>query len=110
MPMTRESSVPALNTVAQLLSYLQLQGHLRGVEVPDWATGGTSVEELMRALRGIGDGEWLQQVYPTHGPAEAADKWILGFWAGEEVASPRDRKGGGLGFNLAGIKKLFPGQ
>ena len=110
MPMTRESSVPAMNTVAQLLSYLQIQGHLVGVQVPDWATGGTSVEELMLALRGLGDAEWLQHVYPNLGPAEAADKWILDFLEGKEVASPRDKKSGGLGFNLSGLKKLFSGQ
>ena len=110
MPMTRKSSVPPMRTVAEFLSYLQIEGHLDGIEVPHWATGGTSVEELMLALRGVGDAEWLQQVYPMHGPAEAADKWIFDFLAGNEVASPRDRKSGGLDFNLSGLKKLFSRQ
>lgn len=113
MPMTRESPVPPMRTVAELLSYLQIEGHLDGIEVPHWATGGTSVEELMLALRAVGDGEWLQEVYPTYGPAEAADKWILGFLSGEEVVSPNDGKGGILGHlgrNLMGLKKLWPSR
>jgi hypothetical protein len=91
MPTTRESTIDPMNTVAQLLSYLQIEGHLDGVEVPDWATGGTSVEELMLALRKVRDGEWLQPFYPRHGPAEAADKWIADFLSGKDVASPGDR-------------------
>ena len=97
MPMTRESTIDPMDTVSQLLSYLQIEGHLDGIEVPDWATGGTSVEELMLALKAVGNGDWLQQVYPTHGPAEAADRWIQDFLSGGEVASPSDRKSGVTG-------------
>lgn len=94
MPLIRKSHIDPLRTVSELLSHLQLEGMLDDLEVPHWATGRTSVEELILALRTVGDGEWLTEVYERHGPAEAADKWILTFLAGESVPTPDDLAGG----------------
>lgn len=87
MPLKRASShIPINFTVAQLLSMLQLQGVLDGVEAADWAVG-TSVEELLEAVQRVGDGEWLTAAYPNHGAPEAADAWIQAFMEGKEVVA-----------------------
>jgi hypothetical protein len=90
MPIVQQSKIDPLRTVSELLSHLQLEGVLDGLEVPHWATGGTSVEELILALRMAGDGEWLTEVYKGHGTPEAMDKWIMAFLEGETVPTPND--------------------
>lgn len=87
MPLTITSKIDPLYTVSQLLSYLQLEGHLDNLEVPDWATGGTTVEELIEALRLLGNGEWLQE-YKGGGVLEAADDWIMDLLKGKPVVTP----------------------
>jgi hypothetical protein len=90
MPIKREfTRIPALGSAAQLLVALQVDGHLDGFEVPDWATG-TSVEELLNAVRSLEDGEWLEGVYPDHGLLESADRWLESFMNGEEVPTQED--------------------
>lgn len=90
MPIKRESSVPAQNSMVELLAYLQVEGYLRGVRLPQWAPG-TSVEELLNAIRLIGDGEWLSDhCYPECSPQDAADRWLRNFVSGREVDVPSD--------------------
>ena len=89
MPITRTSKIDPISSVAQLLSFLQLEGHLDHIEVPDWATG-TSVEELMTALETLGNGEWLRGVHQGAGALEAADSWISDFLKGNQVVTPDD--------------------
>jgi hypothetical protein len=90
MPIARQSNIDPLRTVSELLSHLQLQGVLDGLEVPHWATGGTSVEELILALRMAGNGEWLTEVHEGYEAPEAMDKWIMAFLEGESVPTPTD--------------------
>lgn len=92
MPLSRSSKVDSLYTVAQLLSHLQLNGHLDNIAVPDWAEGGTSVEELMEALRVLGNGRWLVDADDGRGAEEAADQWLLEFFQGSAVPSREDLK------------------
>lgn len=89
MSMRRKSEIDINYTIVQLLSALQIDGHLDLVELPDWAVG-TSVSELFDAIRLIGDGEWLEQHYPDLGNYEAADDWIEKYMKGKEVPSPED--------------------
>lgn len=76
--------IPAMDSVCQLLVELQLGGHLDGVELPGWATG-TSVEEVFKAVRYIGDAEWLDGVHENLGPQESAELWLEHFLMGKEV-------------------------
>jgi hypothetical protein len=90
MPLTRQfTKIPALRPALELLVALQVDGHLDGFETPSWATG-TSVEELLDALRSLEDGEWLAGVYPGHGLFESADRWIGDFMDGNEVPTKAD--------------------
>lgn len=89
MPTKRQSKVQIDFAVAQLLSALQLDGHLDRVVLPDWAED-TSVSELFDAIQSIGDGEWLASHYPDKGMFEAADQWIGDFMAGREVPTRDD--------------------
>ena len=70
---------------------MQMEGHLRGVDVPHWATD-TSVEELLEALRLIGDGAWLLDMgnYGDISAQDAADKWLRDFMEGRPVCHPDD--------------------
>lgn len=75
----------------ELLSYMQVEGHLSGVEVPHWATD-TSVEELLEALRLIGNGAWLLDMgnYGDISAQDAADTWLRDFMEGRPVCHPDD--------------------
>lgn len=92
MPITRASKNDPISTVAEFLSFLQVEGHLDDIDIPDWATGGTSVEELMVALQHIGDGEWLAD-HEGSGVLESADGWIRDFLLGRAVPLPADVAG-----------------
>ncbi|RQO58507.1 hypothetical protein DBR47_12415 [Paucibacter sp. KBW04] len=85
----RMTHIPAMDSVCQLLVELQLGGHLDGVELPGWAIG-TSVDEAFKAVRYIGDAEWLEGVYEGHGPQESADRWLEEFLNGKEVLDTED--------------------
>lgn len=89
MPLTRSSKIDPLYTVSQLLAHLQLEGHLKNLRVPDWATGGTSVEELIEALQILGNGRWLQE-HDEGGDLDAVDSWISSFLKGQPVVTPDD--------------------
>lgn len=89
MPLTRSSKIDPLYTVSQLLAHLQLGGHLKNLRVPDWATGGTSVEELIEALQTLGNGRWMQEDDEDL-DTDVADSWILNFLKGQPVLSPDD--------------------
>lgn len=93
MTITRQSTIPSSFSMAELLSFLQVDGRLRDVAVPHWATD-TSVEELLDALRLIGDGEWLVEMpeYSGHSPQDAADKWLRNFMEGRPVCHPDDSR------------------
>ena len=85
----RMTHIPPMDSVCQLLVELQVAGHLDGVELPGWATG-TSVEEAFKAVRYIGDAEWLDGVYDGFGPQESADIWLENFLNGNEVPNMDD--------------------
>lgn len=90
MPMQRRMThIPAMDSVCQLLVELQVAGHLDGVELPGWVIG-TSVDEAFKAVRYIGDAEWLDGVYEGLGPQESADLWLEHFLTGEEVPDMRE--------------------
>ena len=91
MPIKRKVTyIQPLQSTIELLSYLQITGRLDGVEIPDWATGGTSVEELMQALQYLGNGKWLDGAYPNYGSVEAADRWLFAFMDGRPVPDEED--------------------
>ena len=91
MPIKRKAThIPPFPSAVELLSFLQISGYLDGVAVPDWATGGTSFEELMQALEYLGDGEWLDGAYPDYGHIEAADRWLSIFLDGRMVPNKED--------------------
>ena len=91
MTISRKSTIPAASSMIELLSYAQVEGHLCGVDVPHWATD-TSVEELIEALRLIGDGTWLLDMedYGDISAQNAADKWLRDFMEGRPVRHPDD--------------------
>lgn len=91
MPLKRKSTVTPIYTVTQLLVGLQLDGHLDEVTLPDWAIG-TSVDELFKVVRLLGDGEWLRYVHPDKGVYEACDKWLSDFIEGSPVPTPSEAK------------------
>lgn len=89
MPLTRSSKIDPLYTVSQLLAHLQVEGYLSDLRVPEWATGGTSVEELIVALQTLGNGRWLQEG-EDEVDIDAVDDWVLNFLKGQPVATPDD--------------------
>lgn len=82
--MQRKSPIDILHSVSELLVQLQLNGCLDSVVVPDWVKG-TSVEELLDAVRYLGEGEWLEGYYPGRGLQESADHWLHQFMIGHVV-------------------------
>lgn len=90
MPMKRKfAKIDPLGSVAELLVALHLDGHLDGASLPDWASG-TSVEEVFDAVRSLGDGQWLGDVYRDCGQQEASDRWLTTFLRGEPVPTRAD--------------------
>lgn len=88
MPLIRKSPIDAMSTVAELLCLLQLEGHLDHVETPPWAEG-SSVAELLEALRTLGDGCWLPANEDGERPnVSAADRWVHRYLAGQPVPLP----------------------
>ena len=77
-----------MSTVAELLCLLQPEGHLDHVKTPPWAEG-SSVAELLDALRTLGDGRWLPPNEDGERPnVSAADRWIYRYLAGQPVSLP----------------------
>lgn len=90
MAMKREHArIPALESLVEFLVGLQLDEYLGSAPVPPWAQG-TSVAETFKALRTLGDGEWLVGFYDGCGVYESADRWLTDFYLGREVPTPDD--------------------
>ncbi len=79
-------------TLEEMLVYLASQGVFDGVDLPDWATGGTMFEEVFHALRSLGDGDWLQdyQGYDDGVPGDA-ENWFSRYCRGQVVPFHGDR-------------------
>lgn len=97
MPLVRQSKIPALYDAGQLLAHLQISGYLDNLDVPDWADG-TSVEELINALKTLGEGEWL--ITPSNESApDLAGRWVCLYLDGARVPTPDE--------TIAGIEPIF---
>jgi hypothetical protein len=73
----------SIHTLQEVLVYLATQGTFNNVEVPDWATGGTMVEEVMEALRTLGDATDGQEGIPA-----GFDEWFTDYCRGDDVCDP----------------------
>ena len=75
-------------TLQEILVYLAVSGVFDDVEVPDWATGNTMVEEVMLALQELGNAS-------DGGPGIPAgfDEWFTAYCAGKEVPAPSEITG-----------------
>lgn len=75
-------------TLQEILVYLAVSGVFDEVEVPDWATGNTMVEEVMQALQALGAAS-------DGGPGIPAgfDEWFTAYCAGKKVPHPSEITG-----------------
>jgi len=72
-------------TMQEILVYLATQGAFESYDVPDWATGGTMVEEVMGALRELGSATSGDEGIPA-----GFDAWFSQYVAGAEVCEPSE--------------------
>ena len=90
MPITRKHrTIPANESLIEMLVGLQLDEKFRVEPAPEWAAG-TSVEEIFQALRILGDGAWLEGRYEGCGIYDSADRWLSDFFIGKTVPTPGD--------------------
>lgn len=91
MPIKRQSKIPAESTAFELLSHLAINGYLDYVDVPEWAEGGTSFEEMLLTLQeqlGSG-GHWLPKIYDSD-IENAAHSWFSDWAYGKEVLTAQE--------------------
>ena len=90
MPITRKhKTIPARDSLIEMLVGLQLDEKLSLEPAPEWAAG-TSVEEIFHALLILGDGAWLVGRYEGLGVYDSADRWLSDFFIGKAVPIPSD--------------------
>ena len=80
-----------LEMLVEILVDVQLEGSFEKYSAPGWSEG-TACEEVINAVRLIGDGEWLSEHYAEGAAQGNAEKWLTEYLEGKSVPLPTDKR------------------
>ena len=91
MPMNRKLNYKEpLEMLVEILVDVQLEGSFEKYDAPHWSEG-TACEEVINAVRLIGDGEWLSEHYAVGAAQGNAEQWLTEYLQGKSVPLPTDK-------------------